>query len=161
MAADRVAGLYAKQVELVETDLVGLAEAMPPDKYDFCPTAGEFTGVRTFGEQVKHAATMIYMTAAIVLEEKSPYGAGTNDNGPEAVQGKAQILAYLKGSLAYARKAMASLTEKNQLDPLNTFFGSQPRVAVAAGVAYHSYNHYGQMVMYARMNGVVPHAGRR
>lgn len=52
--------MYAKQVALVETDLVGLAEAMPSDKYDFRPTNGEFTGVRTFGEQVKHAATMIY-----------------------------------------------------------------------------------------------------
>ena len=54
---------------------------------DFRPTNGEFAGVRTFGEQVKHAATMIYMTAAIVLEEKSPYGPGTNDNGPDSVQG--------------------------------------------------------------------------
>jgi hypothetical protein len=82
MSVDRVADFYAKQVELVETDLVALADAMPSDKYDFRPTAGEFARVRTFGEQVKHAATMIYMTAAIVLEEKSPYGPGTNDNGP-------------------------------------------------------------------------------
>ena len=81
-AADRVADMYAKQVALVETDLVGLAEAMPSDKYDFRPTNGEFTGVRTFGEQVKHAATMIYMTAAIVLEEKSPYGPGRTTTGP-------------------------------------------------------------------------------
>ena len=64
-------------------------------------------------------------------------------------------------SLAYARRAMASLTEKNQLDPLNTYFGPQPRVAVAAGVAYHSYNHYGQLVVYARMNGIVPPASQR
>jgi hypothetical protein len=160
-AADRVADMYAKQVALVEADLVGLAEAMPADKYDFRPTNGEFTGVRTFGEQVKHAATMIYMTAAIVLEEKSPYGPGTNDNGPDSVQGKTQILEYLRNSLAYARRAMASLNEENQLDSLNTYFGPQPRVAVAAGVAYHSYNHYGQMVVYARMNGIIPPASRR
>jgi hypothetical protein len=161
MSMDRVADFYAKQVELVDTDLVALADAMPSDKYDFRPAAGEFTHVRTFGEQVKHAATMIYMTAAIVLEERSPYGPGTNDNGPDAVQGKAEILEYLRGSLAYARKAMASLSERNQLDPLTTFFGSQVRVAVAAGIAYHSYNHYGQMVVYARLNGVVPPASRR
>ena len=63
---------------------------------------------------------------------------------------------YLKASIAYARTAMASLTEKNHLDPLRTYFGSQPRIAVAAGIAFHSYDHYGQLVIYARMNGVPP-----
>jgi hypothetical protein len=155
---DPVTDTYQKQLDLVEHDLVSLAEAMPAEKYDFRPAAGAFEGVRTFGEQVKHAATMIYMTAAIVLEERSPYGPGTNDNGPDAVQGKTQVVEYLKGSIAYARTAMASLNEKNQLDPLRTYFGSQPRVAVAAGIAFHSYDHYGQLVVYARMNGITPPA---
>jgi len=106
-------------------------------------------------------ATMIYMTSAIVLEEKSPYGPGTNDNGPDDVTSKDAIVAYLKSSIAYARKAMASLTEQNALDPLKTYFGSQPRAEVASGLAYHSYDHYGQMVVYARMNGIVPPASRR
>jgi DinB family protein len=160
-AGDRVSDLYARQLDILENDIVRLAEAMPADKYDFRPTEGAFTGVRTFGEQVKHAATMIYMTAAIVLEEKSPYGPGRNDNGPDGIQGKAAIVDYLKASMAYARKAIASLSEANHLDPLRTYFGSQPRVEVAAGITYHSYNHYGQMVVYARMNGVVPPASRR
>jgi hypothetical protein len=51
---------------------------------------------------------------------------------------------------------MSSLTEKNALDPLKTYFGSQSRIEVAAGLTYHSYDHYGQMVVYARMNGIVP-----
>jgi hypothetical protein len=157
LAADRVADVYAKQVDLVEENVVSLAEAMPADKYGFRPTDGAFADVRTFGEQVKHVATMIYMTAAIVLEEKSPYGPGRNDNGPDAIEGKAQIVSYLKDSIVYARKAMASLTERNHLDPLRTYFGLQPRIEVAAGVAYHSYNHYG----HARMNGIVPPASRR
>ena len=158
---DPVTDMYQKQLDLVEHDLVGVADAMPADKSGFRPAGGAFEGVRTFGEQVKHAATMIYMTAAIVLEEKSPYRPGTNDNGPDAVQGKEQVVAYLKSSIAYARKAMASLNEKNQLDPLRTYFGSQPRVAVAAGVAFHSYDHYGQLVVYARMNGITPPSSRR
>jgi hypothetical protein len=158
---NRVPAMHQNLLTLVETDVVSLAEAMPADKYDFKPTSGEFAGVRTFGEQVKHLATMIYMTAAIVLEEKSPYGPGTNDNGPDDVRGKAQIVDYLKASIAYARRAMASLTEQNALDPLKTYFGSQPRTEVAAGVVYHSYDHYGQMVVYARMNGIVPPSSRR
>ena len=159
--ANRVAAIFLNQLTLVESDMVSLAEEMPADKYDFKPSAGEFASVRTFGEQVKHAATMIYMTAAIVLEEKSPYGPGTNDNGPEDVRGKEQVVSYLKGSIAYARLAMASLSEQNALDPLKTYFGSQPRAEVAAGITYHSYNHYGQMVVYARLNGIVPPASRR
>lgn len=159
--ADPVADTFLKQVDFVEHDLVGLARAMPADAYHFRPTTGAFEGVRTFGEQVKHAATMIFMTAAIVLQEKSPYGPGPNDNGPSDVQGKERIVAYLEDSIRYARKAMASLTTANQLDPLRTYFGSQPRIEVAAGVAYHSYNHYGQMVVYARMKGIVPPASRR
>jgi hypothetical protein len=161
MAADPITDMYAKQVDLVEHDLVSLARAMPAENYDFRPADGSFAGVRTFGEQVKHAATMIYMTAAIVLQERSPYGPGTNDNGPDSVQGKGQIVEYLERAIAYARRAVASLTEQNQLDPLPTYFGPQPRVAVAAGIAYHSYNHYGQMVVYARMNGVVPPSSER
>ena len=159
-ASNPVAEMYLHQLDLVESDLLSLARAMPADKYGFRPTGKGFAGVRTFGEQVKHAATMIYMTAAIVLEERSPHGPGPHDNGPVSVQEKEQIVAYLADSLAYARKAMATLNERNQLDRLNTYFGPQTRVAVAAGVTYHSYDHYGQMVVYARMNGVVPPASR-
>ena len=83
---DPVTDMCQKQLDLVEHDLVSLAEAMPADKYDCRPAAGAFDGERTFGEQVRHAATMIYMTAAIVLEERSPYGPGANDNGPDTVQ---------------------------------------------------------------------------
>lgn len=159
-AADRVTKMYQEQLRMVEEDVVGLARAMPAEKYDFAPTGGSFDGVRTFGEQVRHVATMIYMTAAIVLEEKTPYGPGKNDNGPDGIESKADILKYLEGSLAYARRAMASLSEKNQLDLLNTYFGPMPRAAVAAGIAYHSFDHYGQMVVYARMNGIVPPSSR-
>jgi hypothetical protein len=156
-----VADVHSKLLDLVQQDLVSLADAMPSDQYDFRPPNGAFSGVRTFGEQVKHAATMVYMTAAIVLEEKSPYGPGPNDNGPEWLQGKEQIVEYLKSSLVYARRAAASLTDKNYLDPLATYFGSQPRIEVAAGLVYHAYNHYGQMVVYARMNGIVPPSSQR
>ena len=161
LRVDAVTDMYQKQLDLVEHDLVSLAEAMPADKYDFRPAAGALEGGRTFGEQVRHAATMMYMTAAIVLEERSPFGPGAHDNGPDNVEGKAEVVEYLKGSIAYARKAMASLNEKNQLDPLRTYFGSQPRVAVAAGIAFHSYDHYGQMVVYARVNGITPPSSQR
>jgi hypothetical protein len=161
MTGERVAGLHNRLLDLVETDLMSLARAMPEDRYDFRPTGGAFGDVRTFGEQVRHVATMIFMTAALVLEERSPVGPGAGDNGPDDVRGKEAIVQYLERAITYARRAMSSLTEANHLDPLETFFGSQPRIEVAAGVLYHSYNHYGQMVVYARMNGVVPPSSQR
>ena len=158
MSQERVATMYDDQVTLVENDVLSLAEAMPADRYDFAPTDGTFAGVRTFGEQVKHVATMMYMTAARVMEERSPYGPGTHNNGPDDVQSKEEIIAFLKGSISYARKAMASLTEENHMDLVPSVFGPQPRSGIAAGVAFHSFNHYGQMVVYARMNGITPPA---
>ena len=149
-----VADAYLRQLDLIQQEVVALAEAMPAGQYDFRPSNGAFADVRTFGEQVKHVATMIYMTAAIVLQERSPYGPGTNDNGPDDITGKEKIVEYLKASLAYATRAMGSLTESNHLDPIKTYFGSQLRIEVAEGMIYHSFNHYGQMVVYARMNGV-------
>ena len=157
-AQDPVARMYDEQVTLVENDVLWLVEAMPADKYDFAPTDGQFAGVRTFGEQVKHLATMIYLTSALVLEERSPHGPGTPNNGPDEIRSKAQIITFLKDSITYARRAMASLTEDNHLTPVASAFGQMPRAAVAAGVAFHSFNHYGQMVVYARMNGIVPPA---
>ena len=92
------------------------------------------------------------------MEERSPYGPGTHNNGPEGLQSKEEIVTFLKDSIAYAHRAMASLTEDNLMDPVRSVFGPMPRSAVAAGIAYHSFNHYGQMVVYARMNGIVPPA---
>ena len=141
MAQESVAKIYDDQVTLVEDAVLSLAEAMPSDRYDFAPTDGAFTGVRTFGEQLRHVATMIYMTSALVLEERSPYGPGTYNNGPDELRSKEEILEFLRESLTYARTAMASLTEDNHMDPVTSAFGKMPRSVVAAGVAYHSFNH--------------------
>ena len=150
--------MYEGLVTLVEEAVVSLAEAMPAEKYDFAPTEGAVAGVRTFGEQVRHVAVVNFLTSALVLEERSPYGPGTHNNGPNDIRSKAEVVRFLKASLAYARRAMASLTVANHLEPVTSAFGPMPRSAIAAGVAYHSLNHYGQMVVYARLNGIVPPA---
>ena len=95
---------------------------MPADKYDFRPANGTCTSARTFGEQVKHIATMIYMTAAIVLEEKSPYGPGPVTTDRHRFRGTID-LEYLAHSIESSRKAVASLNGKNQLDALKTSLG--------------------------------------
>lgn len=156
--ADPIAQVYDQQVSTVEREVLGLAQAMPADKYNFAPTDGTFTGVRTFALQVRHVATMIYTISASVLQEKPPVDTGKTDNGPDNLVTKDQIIDYFKGALTYAHKAVGTLTEKNMLDPVPSpfGFGMMPRMGAAGVIAYHSYDHYGQMVVYARMNGVIP-----
>jgi hypothetical protein len=153
-----VTTMFDDQLTLVEREVLALAEAMPANRYGFVPTGEHFRDARTFGEQVRHTATMIYMTAALVREEKSPHGPGTHNNGPDGLETKEASVSYLREALAYARRAVADLTAGNASDPVPTAFGAMPRSAVAAGIAYHSFNHYGQMVVYARLNGVQPPA---
>ena len=157
---DGVARIFDSQIQSLEHEQLTLAEAMPADKYDFAPTAGAFKGVRTFAEQVRHMATVIYMLSGAVLGEKPPVDTGKDDNGPAAVKTKAQLVEYLRGSLVFAHKAVGTLTVKNELEDIASPFGGgkMKRLAAVSMIAWHSFDHYGQMVEYARMNGVVPPA---
>jgi hypothetical protein len=157
-AADPLAVFYDNELKGVEHDVMGLAGAMPADKYDFAPTNGTFKGVRTFALQARHIATVIYMLAGAGLNQKPPVDLGPDDNGPATLRTKEQILEYLRGAFAFAHKNIATLTAANQLDKVKSPFesGTIPRVSTAAEVTSHTFDHYGQMVVYARMNGVVP-----
>ena len=154
--------IFDSELRNIESELVPLVEAMPADKYDFAPTHGEFSGVRTFAQQVRHVAVVIHMCAASVLEESIPDG-GPGENGPASLQSKDEIVKYLKEAFAHAHKATASLTQANMLDMVAPAFGNRkvPRMSMATAFAWHSFDHYGQMVVYARMNGIVPPASRR
>ena len=96
---------------------------MPEDKYGYAPTQGEFKGVRTFAQQVKHIATANYALAAGVMAEKPPLDL-KSENGPDNITSKADIMKYLKDSFAYAHKAANSLTEANVLEQVPSPFGS-------------------------------------
>jgi uncharacterized damage-inducible protein DinB len=141
-----------------ERDIVPLIEAMPADKFNFAPTAGEFKGVRTFAQQAKHMATVIYLMSSSILEQKAPVDTGKSDAGPESLQTKQQIVVYVKGAFSFGHRALLSLTEKNQMDMVASAIGNgkQARIASAVFMMYHSYDHYGQMVEYLRMNGLIP-----
>jgi hypothetical protein len=148
-------------VKIIESEFVPAAEAMPEDKYGFAPTAGEFKGVRTFAQQVKHVAAVNYMVGAAILQEKSPVDLG-GENGPENIKSKADIVKFLKDSFAYAHKAVGSITPDNYMGEVPPPFGSTKatRAGLAGIIAWHGFDHYGQMVEYLRMNGIVPPASR-
>ena len=143
-----------------EREFVSAADAMPEDKYSFAPTNGEFKGVRTFAQQVKHVAAVNYVFGSAILGEKSPVEGG--ENGPDSVKTKAEVIKFLNDSFAYLNKALASISDKNQLDQLSLFDGQMKaaRLSVGAFSTAHPFDHYGQMVEYLRMNGIVPPASR-
>jgi len=138
--------------------VVPAAEAMPELSYSFAPTNGEFKGVRTFAEQVKHLAAANYQLGAGALEEDPPVGT-QNESAPASIRTKAEIMEYLRGSFACLHRAAAAISEKNMNEPIAAK-GGRTRMWVLIDAVAHSSNHYGQMVEYLRMNGIVPPASR-
>jgi len=156
-----VAQTLNHSVSGVEGEFVPAAEAMPEDKYSFAPTSGEFKGVRTFAEQVKHVAAVNYLVGAAILREKPPVELG-GESGPASVKTKAEIMKFLKDSFAYVHKAVATVNENNLVSPIKSPFGegTTTRLGMATLIVGHCFDHYGQMVEYLRMNGIVPPASR-
>jgi hypothetical protein len=148
-------------VSNVEHEFVPAAEAMPEDKFGFAPTNGEFKGVRTFAQQIKHVAAVNYELGAAILDEKSPVDIG-DESGPASITTKADILKYLNASFAYVHKAVLTINDKNLVETVKSPFGEGKvsRLGLATTVAWHGFDHYGQMVEYLRMNGIVPPASR-
>jgi hypothetical protein len=162
-AADSASQIFDKQLKSTEREVVSLVEAMPADKFGFAPKAGAFDGVRTFALEAKHIAFVIDEVSAAMLGEKNPSTTDAQENGPDNITGKDDVVKYLKDAFAYAHKAMATLTNANLMqetaDPFNPK-GTRARVDSASIIFWHTMDHYGQMVEYARMNGVVPPASR-
>ena len=154
-----------RQVSIIEREFVSAAEAMPDDKFNFSPESlsiqgSDYKGVRTFAEQVKHVAATNFALWSAVTGEKPAYDVSDDEKGPASVKSKAEIIKFLKDSFEAGHKAAKSLTSENSTSTVTTFFGPTAKVfAVSFGVA-HGFDHYGQMVEYLRMNGIIPPASR-
>src|SRR5436309_6656995 len=105
-----VAQIMDRQLTNLEKDFVPAAEAMPDDKFNFAPSgSGEFKGVRTFALEVRHVAHTNYVIFAGLLGEKLPPNIRPqDDNGPDSMTSKADIMKYLKDSFAMGHRAMAT-----------------------------------------------------
>ena len=162
-AADErsVAQVLNSSLTGAEKELISAADAMPAEKFSFAPTSGEFKGVRTFGEQLRHIAAVNYILGAAILGEKAPVDTG-GESGPTTISSKSGIIKYATDSFAYLHKAIDSVNEKNMLSPIKYPFGDAPssRLALSVIAAQHIFDHYGQMVEYLRMNSIVPPASR-
>jgi uncharacterized damage-inducible protein DinB len=161
-SAPTIASIVDREISNVEKQIVDVAEAMPEDKYNFSPESlnipgDDYKGVRTFAMQVKHVAASNYAIWWRLTGDKFPDDF-MGGNGPENLKTKAEIIQFLKESFALGHKAAAALTTENMLQTPEGSKSTRLRLAIF-GVE-HAYDHYGQMVEYLRMNGIVPPASR-
>lgn len=157
-----VVGELDQQLTVAERRVIPAAEAMPEEHYAFAPTQGEFAGVRTFIEQVKHIAAVNYLILSAVRGEPPPEHVNQG-RGPDAFRTRAEALKYLKESYAFAHGVTAALTTESFLGPVANPGGGPPgsRMELVSIAAIHAMDHYGQMVVYLRMNGIVPPATQK
>ena len=145
------AQVYSALLSRLEKEVVDAAEAMPEDRYDFAPTQGEFKGVRTFSSQVKHLAQANYHIWGAFAGSSADDGAYI-----DKLTTKADIVKALKDSFVMAHKAVDSITADNAFEMTKT----GTRAGMTTSGLAHLMDHYGQMVEYLRMNGIVPPASR-
>jgi hypothetical protein len=164
--APTIASTIDQQISIIEREFVSAAEAMPENKYNFAPGSlnipgSDYKGVRTFGQQVKHVATVNFMLWAPLVGEKPPLDINQGE-GPDAMTSKAEILKYLKDSYAMGHRAAQTLTADNAAGLIPSPFGAGQisRLFCASFSVAHAFDHYGQAVEYLRMNGIVPPASR-
>lgn len=134
--------------------MVPLVEAMPADKFNFAPTNGNFKGVRTFAQQVQHvisANDYMYSRAASIPPP---------DIQVRNLKTKAQLVQGLKDSFAFAHRAIATLTSQNALEAVKPVDGIPTRAGIMVFAVIHMNDHFGQMVEYLRMNGIIPPSSR-
>ena len=153
-----------RQVSVSEKQVIEAAEAMPEDKFNFSPESlkipgSDYKGVRTFALEVRHVATANYAFWSALTGDPLPAGI-TGPNGPEDLKTKAEIVKFLKDSYALGHKAAATMTPENMMEVIPYAMGRAPRIYLATNPVAHANDHYGQMVEYLRMNGIVPPASR-
>src|SRR5438477_5143074 len=160
-----IASAIDREISIVEKELIDAAEAMPDGKFDFSPeklniSGSDYKGVRTFGQQLKHVAASNYLIWSPITGEKAP-DTVNDGKGPDNMTAKADIIKYLKDSFAFGHKAVATLNDSNLVQPI--IRNNKPpttRLFLATFAPAHAFDHYGQIVEYLRMNGIVPPASR-
>ncbi|MGA7847660.1 MAG: DinB family protein [Terriglobales bacterium] len=150
-----IAESVGSALQFAEGNFLGLAEAMPEDKYSFVPTSGKFDDVRSFGEQVKHVACAQFAFFNEFEGKKPPEDCEKGGHG--AAKTKAELLQYLKDSFDYSNRVLATLTAQNALDRVEGRYAApNTKLGIAVAAVWHITDHYGQLVEYLRMNGIVP-----
>ena len=162
---ETVAAPFLRFFQYEEYQVRSAAEAMPEEKYGYRPAEGKFKDekpqfgpaeVRTFAEQVKHVACSNFQFAAQLDAQKPPEAC--DKGGPSPAKTKRELLIYLRDSFAAARRSLGAIDAKNMFDAIEG--PNYTRLGLATVVIWHNADHYGQMLLYLRLNGIVPPASR-
>jgi len=153
-------------LSLIEAEMMSAVKAMPADKFSFAPSASifvpaqttQFATVRTFAQQATHVASANYYFYGIVSGLKPD----VDVSAIEKLTKKEDVVAALTGSFAYAHKAIATITAANAFEVVKSPEPANPtRTTLSEFAIAHMNDHYGQMVEYLRMNGIIPPASTK
>lgn len=162
-----MASVLNRQLSGIEREIMNAADAIPEDKFDWSPGTANIPGdfktpspVRTVAEQFKHIGDALEGYSAGVMGQKVASNEG--ENGPKNIKTKSDVINYLKASFAKAHSAIDTINQQNVVEeiPSPSGRGKTTRLAGAVGMIAHSNNHYGQIIEYLRMNGIVPPESR-
>jgi uncharacterized damage-inducible protein DinB len=128
------------------TEIIDVAEAMPEEKYGYKPTPE----VATFRDQLVHLAG--------IAQRFIDSAKGTKSESEHKAMTKAEVIGLLKHNLMTGQQMLGSLTDAQLLEPVKFPFGDRTvtRFTFWLGPLYQVRNHHGQLVIYLRMNGIVP-----
>jgi uncharacterized damage-inducible protein DinB len=145
--APSLAKEIAASFQRASTEILDVAEAMPAEKYGYKPTPE----ISSFGEQLVHVAgiTQRFVDTAKGTQTEAPHHAATT---------KPEIMELLKKTFNSAQEMINPLTDAQLLEPVKFPFGDRTvtRATFWQGPLYQIRNHHGQLVVYLRMNGIVP-----
>jgi DinB superfamily len=154
------AGSVGGMLRYIQGQFLSVAEAMPDVKYSFVPSGGNFEGVRSFGEQVKHVACGNFAFFNEIEGKIPPVGCA--GGGPSPAKTKAELLQYLRESFDYGNGVLSSINGENALARAEgPYMAPNTRLGLAVTAVWHISDHYGQLALYLRMNGIVPPPSQR
>jgi uncharacterized damage-inducible protein DinB len=151
--SDPLSAATKSTYDMVRGYIVKSAEKMSEADYAFKPSPD----VRSFGSIIGHIANANYMICSRATGEKSPNA----DDIEKTKTTKADLVKALGESFAFCDKAYASMTDAKAMEVVDFFRQKQPRIAVLAFNTSHNFEHYGNLVTYMRIKGLVPPSSER
>jgi uncharacterized damage-inducible protein DinB len=145
--ANPISASQNKMYTMLSGIVVAAAEKMPEENYSFKPTPD----VRTFGQLVGHLADSQYFFCSSVVGETKP---------PSAIEktktSKTDLVAALKEAVAYCSTTYAGMTDAKGSEMMKMMNYDFAKLTVLSANTAHDYEHYGNMVTYMRLKGIVP-----
>jgi uncharacterized damage-inducible protein DinB len=146
--ADPLTGAARQQFSMVKNYIVKSAEKMPEDQFGFQPSPD----VRSFGALLGHIANANFMICSRAAGEASP----SQENIEKTKTTKADLVKALNAAFAYCDGVFAKMGDKAGSEAIDFFGGKQPKLSVLTFNTAHNFEHYGNLITYMRIKGVVP-----